>query len=260
MKPILKPKHLNHQRHLNKKHCSVALVAAVFVFFISCSIGAAKVGMPFLHPESLGLHSKTISSPNPAFQIDNERFLKAITWGFEANTNLDDFLLGTNVGAQTSKYNLSLYAGWDLRPKAKQVYVEHGFNTFIKYKEGRSFLYANLEKRFGYEVGFSQVGVLIGAKIIRNFGKYRGTRTWYEGNNIILPYAFQENGKWNIIPPVIGIFWMNPDAIFKITYEQTDLQLPEQPDYTSLPFPQVSKHKIVFTFVYCFNILPKVDF
>jgi len=192
--------------------------------------------------------------------IDNERFLKAVTLGLDANFNRNDILAGLSLGLQTTKRNFSLYAGYNIRPKAKTVYVENGFNTFYKYNEGRSFAYINLEKRFGYEVLFSQIGVLVGVKYTYSFGKYRGTNISYDPLHIYMPFYLKEDGEKHFIPPVVGIFWMNPDAIFKITYEYVDLQMPDQPEYTSVQFPSISNHRICVSFVYCFNFSLDVGF
>lgn len=196
------------------------------------------------------------------FAVSGEKlpFLKAITLGPEINFNRNDLMAGTSLGLQSNFLNTSLYVGYNIRVKPKEVYIEHGYNMFYKYREGRSFLYFSLEKRFGYEFLYAKAGVLLALKAVYTFGSYRDVETGYEGHWALIPNYLKENEKQIFIPPSIGIFWMNPNAIVKIAYENIDLRMPVQPEYTSVIFPVVSNHRIVFSFVYCFNFSRNVGF
>ena len=131
-----------------------------------------------------------------------------------------------------------------------------------------SLVCGNFEKRFGLEVSISKIGVLVGIKGIYTFGKYRkyinkqeGIDEWIDDDYIFLPNVWKENDKLNYVLPSLGIFWMNRDAIVKICYEYTDLKMPETPpDVTTVDFTQISEHRIVFSFIYCFNFSYKTGF
>ncbi|MBI4647294.1 MAG: hypothetical protein HY738_12075 [Bacteroidia bacterium] len=178
--------------------------------------------------------------PFPIF--DNNKFLKAYTLGIDLDFNRNDILTGINLGLQTTKYDMSLYLGYDFRPVPKKVYINpHLYPYIYEMKEGRTFLYINYEKRFGININLSRIGVVLGIKEIYTFGRYWNTKEFYKGRFIFTPAC--------------GIYWLNYETIVKLCYEYIDLKMEKAPWNSEIDWPWVSNHRIVLSFIYCLLLL-----
>jgi len=202
------------------------------------------------YPNSDGLYLKTLTAPTPSPVFDNDKFLKAVTIGADICLNRDDFMIGPTLGLQTTKWNMSINSGLTLRPFAKTVYHEGCIPNYLAYTceldEGRMLGYLAIEKRLGFNLNISNVGVYGSAKGVYTFGQYRNTKEQYSGRTLFVPGG--------------GLYWMNYESIIKIGYEYVDLDMQGNPYYPVIYWENSFNHRIMISFIYCLNFSPDVDF
>ncbi len=153
-----------------------------------------------------------------------------ISAGLETNFNNKDFMTGLSLGVQELRFDMGLYLGYYQRIVAKDVLIDKNDGFIYKYKEKRSVVFVGIEKRLGYEVNLSKIGIYGGAKELYSYEKY-------------VPSDINVGNKF-LFTPYIGLYWMNYDVELKLNYEYADFE-------TS----GISKHRINFSFLYFIHII-----
>lgn len=145
-----------------------------------------------------------------------------ISLGLGINFNAKDILSGLVLGINDYKYNIGIYAGYEMRYWAKRTLVEKSPYYFYQFWERRSTIHFAIEKRFKLNnLSVTDIGLLLGAKGLYTFGSYRGTANdpestfkftpqagFYFSKNSFrtkLIYEYIDYGNYEVIPHRINI-------------------------------------------------------
>jgi ankyrin repeat protein len=130
-----------------------------------------------------------------------------ITW------NLNDLMIGLNLGIKEFKYKFDLNSGIMFRPFFTRVLLPAGTNTYIQYWERRNFVFAGLNKNFELlknDNGWNPY-LTFGLQGLYCFGSYRGTDLGLRNNFLLVPE--------------VGIFHYLKNTQLSLVYQYADFGL-----------------------------------
>ncbi|MAE82790.1 MAG: hypothetical protein CMB80_08660 [Flammeovirgaceae bacterium] len=99
--------------------------------------------------------------------------------------NIDDYILGTELGIVSKSRRLTAFATFDARPYRKRILEYRGNNMFYQFREERFFLGAGAE----YFKSFKQLplAAFVQANGVYTWGKYGGTEMKPDQGWVIIP-------------------------------------------------------------------------
>ena len=131
-------------------------------------------------------------------------------FGFNFNWNLDDFMTGIEMGMLDTKFNIALKSGLEFRPWSMRVLEKVTPELSYQYRERRTALFLGIYKRINLVKVNDRLstGIVIGAKEVYTFGRYRG--------------SLEKPDNKMILAPGGGIYWNNNFFGVNLMYEYID--------------------------------------
>ena len=161
---------------------------------------------------------------------------RRFTIGPQFTWNLNDFMLGLNIGIKEFKYKLDINSGILFRPFFNRVLLPISSNKYFQYWERRNYIFAGLNKNFEiYKIhtGWNPY-LTLGLQGLYCFGSYRGTDLSLKNNFVLAPE--------------IGLFHYLKNTQLGLTYQYADFGL------TGISAHRIAiSAKILFGSTYEFN-------
>jgi ankyrin repeat protein len=133
--------------------------------------------------------------------------------GLNIDCNFKDLLAAINFGVRDKKYNISLFCGTAVRPRAMRILEQESENLAYQYWERRMAFFAGAEKKVSIIKLKDQLklGINLVVNELFTFGSYRGSSNKPESRFLFVPET--------------GIFWEDNLFTININYEYLDLDL-----------------------------------
>jgi ankyrin repeat protein len=141
-------------------------------------------------------------------------FIDRVMINLDLNFNLDDFMMGGNIGLASLKYGIEFHGGYKTRLTDKIYLYEIEPSTYYQFWESRSVMQLGANKLFNvFKNGVQRKsGVFGGLNVCYAYGNYRGSNKKPDDLLLLVPTA--------------GVFWYSQSFNAKFSYEYMNLRNP----------------------------------